>query len=557
MAQLISKAKDPLFWTEVRESEDYRPIREEIAAQYESLRGDIPAVRYSEFIIYNVTGSRKEYERSYFTRRKQMNTAAALAMIYPDNEEYMTRLADIIWAILDEYVWVLPAHMPSFTENITEHIDLFAAETAFALTEIDYILGDRLPQLIRSRIRAEVERRTIQPFLNHHHSWENYTHNWASVCMGSVFAAFVYLHPELIPVIRPRVEETMRKFMSGYPNDGACLEGFGYWSYGFGFFTMFADLAYDFTDGEWSYWDDPHVKAAACFQQKMFIDGPVVVSFSDSGDRGSPPLGIWHYLKKKYPDDINLLPREQMHIHDGCGRWGAFIRSILWYNPGNDPLPGERRTVENFFPDAQWLLKTAPSYGFAAKGGINMEPHNHNDLGSFIVSVGGWQILCDLGSGTYSKSYFGSHRYENFNASSRGHSVPIINGTYQLAGVGRYASETIFENGIFTTEFHLGYDIPELTELKRSFTFTDSSLMLTDTYKYNGTPDSFIERFVTKNKPVIKDDGVAVGPLMLKASCGDVTVTCEADGRGGSVYTIDYTVPNDAREFVLNIAVSD
>ncbi len=555
MAKLIAKAADAAFWTQVRDSEDYRPIREEVLKQYESLKGDIPAVRYSEFIIYNNTGSRREYENSYFRRRRQMNTAAILAMIYPDNPEYLDRLADVIWAILDEYVWVLPAHMPSFTENIVEFIDLFAAETAFALTEIDYILGDRLPALIRSRIRAEVERRTIQTYLNNRFFWERCNHNWAAVCMGSVFAAFVYLHPELVPQIRPRMEETVRIYLSGYPEDGACLEGFGYWTYGFGFFTMFADLAETFTDGDWSYWDDGHVKAVACFQQKMFIDGNTIVSFSDSGDTGSPALGIWHYLKEKYPDDINLIPRQNMHLQDGCGRWGLFLRSILWYNPANNPSSEVRIPAENYFPDAQWLLKTTPIYGFAAKGGHNAEAHNHNDLGSFVVSVGARQYLCDLGAGLYSKSYFGAHRYENFCASSRGHSVPIINGRYQHDGRNRCASFASFENGIFTTDFHLGYDIPELKELKRSFAFTDTSVTLTDSYEYDGTPDSFVERFITRDKPEIVGGEIRVGPLTLKASCDTVSIS-PTDETGRTVYTIDFSLPLSIRSFTLEIDVS-
>lgn len=42
---------------------------------------------------------------------------------------------------------------------MVEHIDLFAAETGFALSEIGYLLETRLTELIRSRIHTEVDRR--------------------------------------------------------------------------------------------------------------------------------------------------------------------------------------------------------------------------------------------------------------------------------------------------------------------------------------------------------------------------------------------------------------
>ena len=70
--------------------------------------------------------------------------------MYPDEEKYLARLIDTIWAILDEYVWVLPAHMPSFTENVVEFIDLFAVAQSlpgiFAVN-ISIFVGYKLKKL--------------------------------------------------------------------------------------------------------------------------------------------------------------------------------------------------------------------------------------------------------------------------------------------------------------------------------------------------------------------------------------------------------------------------
>ena len=193
----IEKAKDTQFWEKVRSCSDYAPFVKELLNIWEKdCTHDIPASKYSEYIIFDLTGSRTEYEQSYFTRRRAMNASALLSLIFPEEQKYHTKLCDVIWAILDEYNWVLPAHIGTFKENRVAYIDLFAAETGFALSEIDYILGDRLPPLIRSRIRAEVDRRIIDAYTeDRKYWWEKCTNNWAAVCACSVGIAFLYLHP--------------------------------------------------------------------------------------------------------------------------------------------------------------------------------------------------------------------------------------------------------------------------------------------------------------------------------------------------------------------------
>ncbi len=544
---LIAKAKDPAFWEKVRTSDAYRPLREELLALYEQTSADIPATKFSEFIVYQKTGSRSEYEHSYFYRRRAMNAAAILSLICPEEEKYLVRLCDVMWAILDEYTWVLPAHMPSFTENVVEHIDLFAAETGFALSEIDYLLEDRLPPLIRARVKAEVDRRILRAYLNNRYGWERASHNWAAVCVGSVAAAFLYQRPDLVPEILPRVQETLRSYLSGLPEDGTCLEGYGYWCYGFGFFTVIADLLHDFTDGKIDYFADPHVKKIAAFPQSVFLDGATTVSFADAGGRGSYPLGLLHYLSAKYPDAVQIPANAPWHTYDGCGRWCAHLRSFLWFDEtlaAAEAVPFR----DEYRPDAQWLIRTTPHYAFAAKGGHNAEPHNHNDVGSFIVACGG-QILRDPGSGAYTRAYFSSRRYDFFRPSSRGHSVPIINGTYQSAGRERSA-DAAYENGVLTLEMHRAYDVPALSRLTRAFSFTDDTVTLTDTYVYDGTPSSLVERIVCAAEPQPTPDGFRVGPLTLTA---DASVAAAEIRQEDNSFLIDYTLKPDARVFTLTV----
>ncbi|MBS7297609.1 MAG: hypothetical protein KIG65_00850 [Eubacteriales bacterium] len=72
---------------------------------------NIPLLSYSAFNEYYLTGNRQIYERVYFQRRKLLNALFILAVVYEDDETYIKRLEDIIWAITDEFTWALPAHV--------------------------------------------------------------------------------------------------------------------------------------------------------------------------------------------------------------------------------------------------------------------------------------------------------------------------------------------------------------------------------------------------------------------------------------------------------------
>ncbi len=86
-----------------------------------------------------------------------------------------------------------------------------------------------------------------------------------------------------------------------------------------------------------------------------------------------------------------------------------------------------------YWRDLEWLVVPGV-IGWAAKGGHNDEPHNHNDVGSFIIHGGGQNLLCDPGAGMYTAAYFAAGREAILHISSAGHSVPSINGQEQQSG---------------------------------------------------------------------------------------------------------------------------
>jgi hypothetical protein len=511
-------------------------IREIKEAAEHFLEEPIPLLLWSKHRLYMDEGSRLPYEELYFARRRRLTALALMALLEPDEERYLSGLEDLIWAICDEYSWCLPAHLPRSALQhaysirheewlLNDHrdwIDLFAAETAFSLAEIGNLLRDRLPPVLLERVRHEVYRRVLYPYMNRGpFGWEEARHNWSAVCAGSIVSAAIYLidDPDELGAVMERAIRSLGCFLDGYEDDGACMEGIYYWGYGFGFYVYAADLIQRRTNGNIDLLASPKIREIAAFQHKCFLSGDKVVNFADSGPVGRVNLGLTHYLAKRFPEcevpDQRLRAR---FADDHCGRWAPALRNLLWLDPD---LPGKPWGDASYWlKDVQWLISRKAGedgmiVGFAAKGGHNDEPHNHNDIGHFILHAGGVSILPDMGWGMYSAQYFSEERYSFICTSSAGHSVPIVNGVHQVAGRERKAQVLNVACGeqrdVLELELAGAYPVDRLQSLVRRFEWRkeqEPSLVLTDSYRFglpgmgDGEPIKIVERFICVAHPV-------------------------------------------------------
>lgn len=566
MKPLLGKAQDPAFWAEVKEGELYRTLRENLLSWWEKDgKGDIPALNYSAYRRFVFDGDRETYEKPYFKRRRAMNVAAVLALIYPEREEYLVQLMDLIYAVCDEYTWCLPAHQTELGKNNNRHIDLFAAETGMCLSEIYTLLGDRLEPLITDRIRVEVDRRIIQSFLDTRFFWEKNGSNWAAVCTGSVSCTFMLMRPDLMPELEERFCTAMNYFLGGFGPDGVCEEGFAYWNYGFGFFTVWADMIRTFTDGRVDWFKLDKVKAVAPFLSRLFLTKDCVVSFSDTARRGRYNLGVLHYLKDEYPDAVTVPDPAFSETMDGCGRWCTFLRNFTWLKEEYMSLNAAAKADMVYYaPSVHWLIKRSRRYGFAAKGGHNCEPHNHHDVGSFLLAKDGRQILTDPGGGVYTRQYFSGPRYTYVSCGSHGHSVPYF-GTdadraergffygYQKDGKQFGARDVTFEGGVLTMDIAPAYNEPAVRRALRQFVLREDGFTLRDEFEVEaGLP--ITERLVSL-APYAVGEGVAVTDgvtLTFDPTLCDVTVLSEEFRPNEPVYFLDLRL----REGVTAIEVA-
>ncbi|TCL70802.1 heparinase II/III-like protein [Hydrogenispora ethanolica] len=541
---LFAEARERDRWQRIATAPEYRAMWQEVcdgAARYRER--PIKVLPYSLFRLFRESGSRVEYETEYFEHRDRLNLFA-LRTLAEDADEDRRALEDTIWAICDEYTWCLPAHLGESPaagtgQGLVRHeagilretlrpqermLDLFAAETAFTLAEIVSLLAERLAPAVVLRARSAILQRVIEPYgggLAPAAWWETTRMNWAAVCAGSIGAAALYLieDPAILAPLLQRVLATLDCYLDGFGRDGASTEGIGYWSYGFGFYTYFAALLKQRTAGRIDLLRDERVKPIALFQQQCYLTGNAVVSFSDTNLTQRYLPGLGHYLQKIFPEVLLPEPEFQARLSDdySAHRWAHAVRNLVWHNP--EAVYGLTPTHTVYLPDAAWFIAkqatAAGTFCFAAKGGHNDEPHNHNDLGSFLLHVNGDDLLADPGSGQYTRQYFGAERYDYVCTSSRGHSVPIIDGQLQKPGREHAARIVGVQTGpdrdMLRMELAPAYGNASLRSLLRQFTFEkhpELRLILRDEFVLEQPPAAIVERLVSLLEPRLRGAGI-------------------------------------------------
>ncbi len=558
---LLGKATDKSFWSEtVRNDKLYEKFVLDFKNVWERLCEDkeIPELSYNKFKQFFITGERRSFEKVYFENRGRLSASAILSLIYPEETKYVDYLNDIIFAICNEYTWSVSAHHPDINVYNKTHIDLFAAETGFALAEIYTLLGDRLDTLIKGRIKAEINERIIDSFMSDKvFNWtRNCTNNWAAVCGGSVGCTFMLMRPDLFDQVKPRLDKVMESYLSGFEDDGYCLEGTGYWHYGFGFFISYADMLKRYTDGAEDYFARPKIRTIATFLQKAFLTETTSVSFADGDETSKYHIGTLHYLKTIYPDDVKVFSHELSYEHDNCFRFCLLLGSAIWRNADIYNNPDSLSANEEYYAEnSEWYIKRSAKYSFAAKGGHNAEPHNHNDVGTFIFAKDGKQIIVDMGRGLYSKQYFNkATRYDFIECSSLGHNVPYFNEDIaQSFGAEYAASDVSFENGVLSMDLAPAYKDDAVKSIKRSFTLGEDNVVVSDTFDH--TAASVTDRLVTLIKPTVEDGVITLdsAKITYDAALADVSV-CEKDtSKKLHLYLIDFKLKEGVTHFEFTV----
>lgn len=561
---LLGKAADPKFWASLKDKEEYKFLIDTVLKDYNTCCiGEIETTKFSKFRLFKDKGDRNSYQETFFARQHRLYAMSLMCLLYPENPQYLELLQDTIWEICDQYVWALPAHIGNIEANDNCELDLDATSMAYGLSMIKIMLEDRLHSLIKSRIDYEINRRIIEPFFAKRWHWEFRENNWTAVCSGSVGCTLMLNRPDLFDLAKDRLNANMASYIGSYKNDGVCVEGAGYWSYGFGYFMEYATMLKTFTNGKCDLTADPKIKNISTFLQKLFLDKDVIVNYGDCGigTAVSVPSGFMFSLKSTFGDAVELPPFERLSTE--CHYYPAILKAFVCYD-SSFVAKDINKDATYYMGDCGWFTKRTEKYGFSARGGCNGESHNHNDVGTFILSVDNEQLIIDMGGRPYTRQYFEDEtRYTYLETSSRGHNVPIINGKYQ-ANIPEAYPTTSYENGVFSVDFKVAYDAPEVTKLVRDYKPENAKITVTDSFEGVNT---LTERLISYVEPKIDGGKIKIGkatvsfdPALAEASyTKELHATAlDVDGQvknGVDIYLTDITVKSPDTSFTFVIEV--
>ncbi|HTJ71823.1 MAG TPA: heparinase II/III family protein [Actinospica sp.] len=405
------------------------------------------------FARYVRDGDRAEYEDVVFGREYRLTRAAVLAAVTLD-EAWIDEVVDGVVLTCEQSTWSLPAHDDCFqrgaavTDVTRPFLDLRAGDVAGQLAWIDHLLGEQLDARapgIRARIRYEVDRRVLTPFVTRRDwHWLHNVHNWSAWIHGNVLVAALALVED--EAVRANVVglavEGLERYVASLPADGAIDEGFMYWWQG----ACRALEAFDILD-----LSPAHLREVVSFPHRMHLGGDWYLNFADGAARLTSDELPWcalHQAARRF-GDADALAHAAAHRRpgtpvareeQGLGRLLRALTDPQWVDaapaqsPSHSPLP---RDV--WLPSTQVLLAranagSASGLTLAIKGGHNDEHHNHNDVGTVIVALDGVPVIVDPGRPTYTAQTFGPDRYEIWTMQSTWHSVPEIRGTAQAPG---------------------------------------------------------------------------------------------------------------------------
>ena len=498
-----------------------------------------PILPISLYRRYYTDGDRTQYQKLYFPRRDAL-IFLSMAEMYERKGRFTSKLIDVIWAILEETTWLIPAHfrssidcqdgIPNFFEDMRMHdISLFAASTAALLSMVYVNCADILDEVspkIRRRIKKEVQTRTIKPYIMKSWHWSGHNgqpmrSNWLTwitenvLTAGAVFADDMATRETLVQ----RAMNSLDTFMASYSPDGGCDEGPGYWGAAAGSLIDCLDLLYDLSGGKINIFDHPLIKAMGEYVVDVNIYETTVVNFADAGrNAGSHSSSHLRRFAERCGSEVVLSYADERNLARGFDISSSHPYRSLNAIYEEDIEPSEAHPV--VAKDAVYydgikiaMLREKPVRGegmfLGMKGGHNAECHNHNDVGGFLVYSDKTPIIIDIGPGEYINWSFMT-REKCWYKDSDFHTLPTFDGKMQKVGASRASKNEVFsaEEKFFEVEISSAWgEDSGINSYTRRGAVVPGAVVITDTIDLEREMD-IDYGFVTVKKPIIDGDKV-------------------------------------------------
>jgi hypothetical protein len=519
-----------LFINQKRDFQITEENKAEIISEAEGLIGkQYPVLPANEYMMYQRDGNRKIFEDKYFERRNDL-LLLATAEYAERKGRFTDSIIDLLWMIMEESTWVVPAHnrslvnatdpLPRVWQGERDYIDLFAASTGATLAAVYYLCRDILDKetpILCERLLSELDMRIVSPFLSKLSGatiqwWTGErgrpVNNWCPWIVSNVLTvcALAVENMRKREAIVTSALPMLDRFINGYKSDGGCDEGPSYWGVAGGALFEACSLLYDLTNGYIDISDETLYRRIGEYAALAYITENRSANFADCpADVIPDALLVYHFgisadseimknygqalLAQRLADQAKKDIPHKMKSKSVSSIPYRYLRNLSTVTPAPTPLALPQKT----WFDGIMLAITRENQTcgdglyLAFKGGHNAESHNHNDVGSIIVFSDNKPIFLDAGCGTYTKRTFSNERYTIWSMTSDGHNLPSFNGVSQKPIWQARASDPIYceDSGKLTLNLTNAYPAEAgLKEYRRSAVLENGAVTVTDTVEF-------------------------------------------------------------------------
>ena len=441
------RPEDRDLWRDPR----FRTTAQKVIADAEKILGEpVPEMTEDVYLKCLRHGDANIQPKAYWNRHRNLETFV-FAEAFESKGRFIGKIAEYLEAYCDEKSWLFAVHDKKalvYFGKKAPFIDLCVAHRADLLGFTLALHRSALPKETCARTDAELERWAFGPYrklaadaMSGEGWWFRSLYNWNPACNSGIVRAALNLldSREDRAVFVEAAERSSRNYLKGLAPDGYCLEGTGYWSYGFSNYLRLGIAIREATGGLVDLFADPLArKTVVDYAYHAKMTPGTGLPFADGVSAISP--AVLAEARLVWPDvaSTSVLKADVSRLHIASFPAMAFGKPLPDVKPTMDVLP-----IRTVFPAAQvFIFRPDPAvkparreFLFAIKGGHNKEPHNHNDIGSYQLVLDGKAVCGDPMGVTYSRQVWGDLRYKAFpTINSYGHPVPRPARTLQEFG---------------------------------------------------------------------------------------------------------------------------
>ncbi|MBF0545002.1 MAG: hypothetical protein HQM08_11235 [Candidatus Riflebacteria bacterium] len=399
------------------------------------------------YLDFSRTGKRPTGEKMLRDRYEWL-CPLVISECLENRGRYIPAIEMVLCELANEKTWILPAHdknLDSFFGREFQ-VDLDSAKVANDCAQALFLMGSKLSSSTRELVLDSLEKKIFGPFrktlkTGKGHWWLKNNNNWNAVCLagvtGAALACLPGQHDRAIFVAA--AEFYSKNYLKGFSKDGYCVEGLGYWNFGFSHFVILREELWQASKGKIDLFQDRKIRNIAMFAPRMEIQEGVYPAFSDCHIGTKPDVSILEYCSKAL--GLNLLKNKKSASSDHF-RSGNLVNACMDAFPGASTVADpttitDEIGIRSYFPEAG-VLVARPGPDSLCQLGIVIKPgiegsHCHHDAGSYVIVSGKKQLTGDPGGPwVYNSKTFGPERFTLFKLlNSYGHPVPVISGKLQ------------------------------------------------------------------------------------------------------------------------------